>query len=48
MDNHIDFPPREFGFDVAGQKPLRFLLLPQECIEVGQAEAAYPQMGLFP
>ena len=48
LDKHLDAPRGERIFDVPGQKPLRFLLLPQYGIQVAKRESTHEYVRLFP
>ncbi len=41
VHNHFDAARCEFSFDVTGQKPLGFLLSPQDCIHVAKRESTH-------
>ena len=46
LDKHLDAPRGERIFDVPGQKPLRFLLLPQYGIQVAKRESTHEYVRL--
>jgi hypothetical protein len=41
MCENFDAPSRKFRFNITGQKPPRFQVLPQRCIHVAHREPAY-------